>query len=83
MIEQLIIDIEDTSDLEVLIPILQERKLKFRSNEVKEISENEKALLRASIIERIKNGAFKNFDFEGMFKHLEESRQDRPLPGRE
>jgi hypothetical protein len=42
MIEQLIIDIENTSDLEVLIPILQERKLKFRSNGTDEMPNDEK-----------------------------------------
>ena len=52
MIEQLIIDIKNTSDLEVLIPILQERKLIFRSNKVNQISDDEKALLQASVLEK-------------------------------
>jgi hypothetical protein len=83
MIEQLIIDIENTSDLDVLIPILQERKLKFRSNGTNEMPDDEKKRLQKKILNDVKNGLFANFDFDGMFKHLEESRQDRPLPGRE
>jgi hypothetical protein len=83
MIEQLIIDIETPSDLEALIPILQERKLNFRSNGTNEMPDIEKKRLQNKILNDVKNGLFANFDFDGMFKHLEESRQDRPLPGRE
>lgn len=83
MIEQLIIDIENTSDLEVLIPILKERKLKFRSNEVQQISDDEKALLRASILEKVKNGEFDTPNIRKMIRDFDVNRQDRPMPGRD
>ncbi len=83
MIEQLIIDIENTADLEVILPVLQAHKIKFRSNGTNEMSDDEKKRLQKKILNDVKNGLFANFDFDGMFKHLEESRQDRPLPGRE
>jgi hypothetical protein len=50
MIEQLIIDIENTSDLDVLIPILQERKLKFRSNGTNEMPDDEKKRLQKKMV---------------------------------
>lgn len=83
MIEQLIIDIKNTSDLEVLIPILQERKLIFRSNKVNQISDDEKALLQASVLEKVKNGEFDTPNIRKMIRDFDVNRQDRPMPGRD
>ena len=42
MIEQLIIDIENTSDLVVILPFLHAHKIKFRSNGTNEMPDDEK-----------------------------------------
>ena len=78
---EVIVKIKKPSELEKLFKALDELKIEFRTH-IPKPPKNSEAEIDA-IYEQIRNGAFNIPNFEEFMKEFEESRQDRPLPGRD
>ena len=77
---ELILRINNPIELEQLLPILQQLKIRYQSRSIKQPKPLGK---KEAVLAKIKAGAFNIPNFDAFIQDFEESRQDRPLPGRD
>ncbi|MEY4938049.1 MAG: hypothetical protein RIS64_4408 [Bacteroidota bacterium] len=77
---ELILRIENPFELEQLLPILQQLKIKYQARPIK--TAPKKSRKKDAIIAKIQVGAFNLPNLEAFMLDFELSRQDNPLVGR-
>ena len=78
---ELILRINNPIELEQLLPILQQLKIRYESRSIKQ---PEKQTDKKSVVlAKIQAGAFNIPDLDAFMKDFENSRQDKPLLGRD
>jgi hypothetical protein len=78
---ELILRIENPFELEQLLPLLQQLKIKYQSRPIK--AAPKKSRKKDAIIAKIQAGAFNLPNLEAFMLDFELSRQDKSLVGRD
>jgi chromatin remodeling complex protein RSC6 len=78
---ELVLRIENPFELEQLLPILQQLKIKYQARPIK--ATPKKRRKKDAIIAKIQAGAFNLPNLEAFLMDFELSRQDKPLVGRD